>query len=115
MLIVNRDSYIDRHGWATIGGIVGAAFTAPRLATDTIGQADLVRNIKGEKPILKGDTFEKLKETMPQEVVEEVTKTKKLFYNPLLKRLGIATLGIAGGIIIGSLLDNAHRNNTYMP
>ena len=115
MLIANQDSYTDKHGWATIGGIVGAVFTVPHLVGETIGQVDLLRNVKGLKPILKDDTFEYLKKSTNSEIFEHITRNKKILYNPLLKRLGIASLCVAGGVIIGGFLDDLHRKHKYMP
>ena len=105
MITANKDSFFDKYGCATLGGIVGAAFTVPNFVRETIGQVDLLRNVKGLKPILKDDTFEHLKTSINPEVLEHITKNKKLLYNPLLKKIGIASLCVAGGIFIGSLLD----------
>lgn len=115
MITANQNSYTDKHGWAAIGGIIGADLTIPHLVGETIGQIDLLRNVKGLKPMLKDDTFEHLKKSTNPEVLDYITKNQKILHNPLLKRLCIASLCIADGIFVGSFLDNLHRKPTDMP
>lgn len=101
--------YVDKNNdnnYLTIaGGALGAAVTAPGLIADTIGQVDLLRHSKKIKPLLKADTFEYLQKNEKPEVFKYITENKKLLYSPLLKKLGITSAAVVGGIIVGKLID----------
>lgn len=97
----------DSNNGAFLFGMGAALYALPDALKETIGQVDTLRHAQKLSPILSGDTFEYLQKSMTPETFDFITKNKKLLYNPILKKFGLATLIISGGIFLGSLLDKA--------
>lgn len=96
---------------AMAGGIIGATGGLSWLVYEVTEQADLLRCVKDLKPILEKDKFEHLKGMTKPEVFEHITTKEKYCWKPILKKLGITAVCIAGGIYLGNYLDKIIKTN----